>query len=119
MIARSPFPDVAIPQSTITDFVFQYAENWPDAFTGDLSTCVECANSENPLYKPARKPRGGSPYGFGWRKMNKIRTTARHLYIFLKHNRKKLPNEQSINISELYRAYGLSNQDTKDPKQAI
>ncbi len=91
----------------------EYADRYPKDFIGDMIACMQCANFENPLYYPARKPRGGSRYRHfddrysDWKEMWEIRNTARHLYIFLKYQLGQPRNMRSPIFQQCLQRYDI------------
>ena len=67
----------------------------PAHFSAVFMDCVFLANSQNPLFGPATKPRGGSPSGIDWKTRNKISRTALKLnhvlQVMLRADFKKRP----------------------------
>lgn len=95
------------PKKTI-EALKSYAEQKPDDFSWDVFRCIESANAHNPLYRPARKPRGGSPYGLSWTEMNKVKAAAAHLYVYLDHIRKQPEDQWPPFLTRLLKVHGIS-----------
>ena len=96
----------------------EYAAKWPSLFCEDLAWCVDAANAVNPLYPPRIKPRGKIPHGLSWERMNEIRGTARHLYVYLQHWMKQPTEKQPDEFKKCLRAYKLSEYEEHNPKIA-
>ena len=101
-------PYLSRPSKKTIETLRSYAREKPDYFSWDIYKCIEAANAHNPLYRPARKPRGGSPYGLSWSGMNKVKATAAHLYIYLDHIRKHPKNQWPPFLGRLLEAHEIS-----------
>jgi len=107
-----PYLSKRTPRKTVTELQ-RYAAEDPNGFAEEFCWCVMSANSVNPLYQPARKQRGGSPYARSWLQMWKIRYAARDLYLWLEYHI-KFDDEP---IENLLRAYDLEQPDVYRPDE--
>ena len=103
------------PSKKLVQELQEYASNNLDGFIGDVLFCINQADQKNPLYYPARKPRGGSPYDVG--NINEIRATARHLYVYLRHNLKKKNADSNPKLEKLFKHYGIDAHEDMDVKE--
>lgn len=69
------------------------------------------SNAKNPLFKPARKSRGGSPYTISREDMWKIKTASRHLYVFLSHWLKQPKNKYPPELCDYLKRHGITPTD--------
>jgi hypothetical protein len=101
-------PYLSRPSKKTIETLMSYAKEKPDDFSWDIFKCIEAANAHNPLYRPARKSRGGSPYGLNWSEMNKVKAAAAHLYVYLDHIRKQPEDQWPPFLGRLLKSHGIS-----------
>jgi hypothetical protein len=111
-------PYLSRPTKRVRNNLKQYAKTDPIGFANDVSVCVECANYENPEYRPAKKPRRLEHEKIDRHKMNEIRDTARHLYIYLKYWLNQPANKRPEKLKKLVNRYGIVDFWFTNPKMA-
>jgi hypothetical protein len=85
------------------------AENHQAIFAQGFLNCVLAANSVNPLYGPATKARGGSPYGFDWKTRNKVSSLALKLNHVLRVMRRASIKDRPAYFRNFHKKYFLQN----------
>jgi hypothetical protein len=81
------------------------AEKSPDLFRQQFLNCVQQAHSQNPLFGPAKKARGGSPYALDWAARNKVSTLSLKLDHVLRVMRKANRSEWPDYFRKFYKTY--------------
>ena len=105
------------PSKKLVRELQEYASNNLYWFVGDVLFCINQANQKNPLYYPARSPRGGSPYFKSIYDMNQLRQTARHLYIYLRYNLNKKNDVSNPKLDRLLKAHGIDKHKDMDVRE--
>lgn len=104
----------------------QYVREQPDEFYQDMLVCIGEANSVNPVFWNAKKeklqhkkPRGGSPYGLSRSEMHRIRSTSRHLYVYIESLIKASRRHPPARLKWLFDHYAVPDDENKIRENAI